>query len=40
MNQKNKADSIDRLNLYRVLINKVRKKSTEKILDNSDKEKR
>ena len=39
MNQKNKADSIHRLNLYRVLINKVRKKSTEKILDNSDKEK-
>ena len=40
MNQKNKADSIHRLNLYRVLINKVRKKSTKKILDNSDKEKR
>ena len=40
MNQKNKADSIHRLNLYSVLVNKVRKKSADKILDNSDKEKR
>ena len=40
MNQKNKADSIHRLNLYRVLINKAREKSIDKIPDNRDKEKR
>ncbi len=40
MNQKNKADTIHRLNHYRVLINKTREKSTEKIPDNRDKEKR
>lgn len=40
MNQKNKADTIHRLNYYRVLINKTREKATEKIPDNRDKEKR
>ena len=40
MNQKNKADTIHRLNLYRVRINKSGKKSTEEIPNNRDKEKR
>lgn len=40
MKQKNKADTIHRLNLYRELINKAREKSTEEISDNRDKGKR
>ncbi len=40
MNQKNKADSIHRLNLYRVMLNKASKKPVEEILNSRDKEKR